>query len=305
MQSPGPLLLVATAALLCLIWGTTWAAIRIGLAGIPPFTGVALRFGIASAVLFAYARAAGVRLGSGRRERVLWLVNGLFAFTISYGVVYWAEQWVPSGLSSVLFATYPLLVAIMSHFVLPGERLSWAAVTGIALGFGGVAVIFSADFALLGGRQVLIGSLVLLLSPLAAGAATVVVKRLGAGVHPLSLTAVPMGLTAVVMGALALAVECDRPVVFDAVSVSALVYLSLFGSAITFTLYYWLLSHVAATRVALIAYVIPIVAVFVGSVFLDEPLTPRILAGTALVVLGVALTVQLHGRRLARGVRGG
>ncbi len=88
-------------ALLILIWGTTWAAIRIGLEGLPPFTGVAVRFAIASAVLLLAAAWKGWPLGSGPRARGLWLVNAVLSFSASYGVVYWAEQWVPSGLAAV------------------------------------------------------------------------------------------------------------------------------------------------------------------------------------------------------------
>lgn len=294
MGPPGRFLTVATFAALCLIWGTTWAVIRIGLEGIPPLTGVAARFAVASLLLLGLGRLLGVRLGTTRTERGLWLVNGLLAFSASYGVVYWAEQWIPSGLAAVLFATYPLMVAVLSHFTLPGERMTPAGLSGIALGFGGVAVIYSTDFSLLGGRQVFVASVVMLLSPAVSAVASVAVKRYGKGVHPLSLTAVPMGMTGVLMGTLAALFERGRPISLNAVSVGALLYLAVFGSAVTFTLYYWLLSHYAATRLSLVAYVIPVVAVFIGTVFLDETLTARTLVGSALVVVGVAVTVQSY-----------
>jgi len=297
MEAPGRLLTVATFAGLCLIWGTTWAVIRIGLEGIPPLTGVAARFAVASLLLLGLGRLLGLRLGASRAERALWLVNGLLAFSASYGVVYWAEQWIPSGLAAVLFATYPLMVALLSHFVLPGERMTPAGALGIALGFCGVAVIYSTDFSLLGGRPVFVASLVMLLSPAVSAIASVAVKRYGKGVHPLSLTAVPMGMTALLMGALAALLERGRPLRLDVVSVGAMLYLAVFGSAVTFTLYYWLLSHYAATRLSLIAYVIPVVAVFVGTVFLDETLTARTLVGSGLVVVGVAVTVQSYGAK--------
>ena len=141
--TPGAIL--AAFVLLTLVWGTTWAAIRIGLAGLPPLTGVALRFAIAGTVLAAVGLRLGVRLGGSRREVGLWVVNGILSFCISYSVVYWSEQYLPSGLTAVLFATHPLMVAVLAHFVLPGERLSRLAGLGLLLGFGGVAVIFSDD----------------------------------------------------------------------------------------------------------------------------------------------------------------
>jgi drug/metabolite transporter (DMT)-like permease len=281
----------ATVGLLTLVWGTTWAAIRVGLEGIPPFTGVAARFAIASVILLVAARLLHVRLGATRRERALWAVNTLLSFCGSYGIVYWCEQWVPSGLGSVLFATFPLFVAILAHFVLPGERLTRGALAGIVVGFAGVSVIFSEDFALLGGHDVRVAAAIMLASPVLSSMSAVAVKRWGAGIHPVSLAAVPMGATAAIMAVAAFATERERTVRLDAVSVGALVYLAVFGSAVTFSLYYWLMAEVRATRLSLIAYAIPVVAVAVGALFLDEPVTPRMLAGSLLVVLGVAFAM--------------
>jgi drug/metabolite transporter (DMT)-like permease len=280
---------ISAFVLLTLIWGTTWAAIRIGLTGIPPLTGVALRFAIAGAVLLAVALRLGIRLGSTRREVFLWVLNGLLSFCISYSVVYWSEQYLPSGLTAVLFATHPLMVAALAHFFLPGERLGRVAAAGLLLGFAGVAVIFSDDLHLLGGEQVKLAAAVLLVSPAVSAASGVAIKRWGHGIHPLSLAAVPMLLCAVVVGPLALAFERHRPLVLDARSLGALLYLALLGSALTFTVYYWLLARVSATAASLTSYSIPIVAVAVGALLFDEPLRTRLVIGSALVLAGVVV----------------
>ena len=273
--------------LLTLIWGTTWAVIRVGLQGVPPFTGVALRFTIAGALLLALAAALGVRLGRQRHEKALWVANSLLSFCLSYGIVYWSEQYIPSGLAAVLFATNPLFVAALAHVLLPGERLRPLAGLGMLLGFAGVAVIFSDDLSLLGGQSVRNAALVMLGSPLAAALSSVAVKRWGGGIHPLSLSAIPMLGAGAGMGAVAFLVERHRPVVFDARSVGALLYLAILGSAVAFTVYYWLLARASATRVALMSYLIPIVAVAVGALAFQEPLRLRLLAGSALVLAGV------------------
>ena len=233
--------LVGGFLLLTAIWGTTWAAIRVGLQGVPPFTGVALRFAIAGTLLLALAPALGVRLGRLPHEKALWVANGILSFCLSYSVVYWSEQYLPSGLAAVLFATCPLFVAVLAHFLLRRERLAPLAVVGLVLGFAGVAVIFSDDLALLGGESVRHAALVMLVSPLVS---------------------------------------------------AVLLYLAVLGSAVTFTVYYWLLARVAATRVALVSYLIPIVAVAVGAVLFDEPLRPRLLAGSALILAGVAIVTR-------------
>ena len=191
MSPPSSARLRAAFLLLTLIWGTTWAVIRLGLEGIPPLTGVALRFGIAGALLLALVRHFGVRFTWSRRELGLWAMNGLFSFSVSYTIVYWAEQHIPSGLAAVLFATYPLMVAVIAHFALPGERLGWSASVGILLGLAGVATIFSDDLQVLGGARAREVALVMLVSPLVSAIATVAIKRWGKGIHPLSLTAVP------------------------------------------------------------------------------------------------------------------
>lgn len=279
-------------ALLAIIWGTTWAMIRLGLTGMPPFTAVAARFAIASVVLLSLARVMRVPLGRQPHEKTLWLVNGVLFFSVSFGVVYWTEQYLPSGLTAVLFALFPLLVAVLAHFALPGESLQRRSVLGIVTGFAGIAVIFSEDFSTLGGGGAKLAAAVLLLSPLVSAISSVTIKKYGAGIHPISLAAVPMAICSAVMGSLAFFIERDRPVSWTPAAVGATVYLAIFGSAVTFTLYYWLLRHARASRVSLLAYLSPIIAVATGVIFFHEPLTPRIVTGAGLVIAGVALAAK-------------
>ncbi len=291
-QAPPRWLIVSAFGLLCLIWGTTWSMIQIGLQGIPPFAGVSIRFAIAAVILIGFCRLKRIPLGTSRTEWILWVVNAILAFAVSYGVVYWAEQWLPSGLTSVLFATYPLFVAVLAHLFLPAERIGWIEAVGIVTAFGGVALIYSEDLSALGGPQVATAAAVMLLSPAAASVASVSIKRWGSEIHPFSMASVPMALTAVVMGVVAFVFERDRSITWNVTSVGALLYLALLGSAVTFSIYYWLLVHLPAKRLALIAYTIPIVAVLIGALR-GEPMTARILAGSALVIGAVALTTQV------------
>lgn len=275
-----------------LIWGTTWAAIRVGLQGIPPLTGVALRFTIAGALLLALLPVFRVRLEASRRAWLVWGSNAVFTFSLAYSILYWAEQWVPSGLAAVLFASFPLLVALLAHFILPGERLTWASGIGVLIGFAGVAVIYSEDFRSLLGPQVAFAATVMLLCPVSAAIGSVLVKKWGSGIHPLSTAAVPMLLTGAILGPIAWWAESDRSVTFNGPSTLALLYLALVGSALPFTLYFWLLKRLPATRISLINYAVPVVAVIVGSLVLDEPVTFRVLLGAALVIAGTAVAVR-------------
>jgi drug/metabolite transporter (DMT)-like permease len=282
-------------ALLTAIWGTTWAAIRISLEGIPPVTGVAIRFALAGLILVAIGHFRGVRFGRDRVERRLWVVNAATTFAGSYGIVYWAEQWVPSGLAAVLYATLPLWIVVLGHFILPGERRGWSRFGGILCGFAGVAILFSEDFEKLGGPEVRFASMVFLLAPFVAAFGSLAVKRWGSAISPFSIAGVPMLLTGVAMGLLAALVERERPVAglaSGAGSWLATLYLAIFGSAVTFSLYFWLLARRSAVVASLIAYTVPICAVLVGWLAFREPVTWRLLAGGGVVLLGVAATLR-------------
>ncbi|MFQ5528131.1 MAG: DMT family transporter [Thermoanaerobaculia bacterium] len=286
MQRP---LIAGAIALLVLIWGTTWAVIRLGLEGVPPFAGVSLRFLLAAAILLLLARPLGVPDQRGPLLYRIWLVQTTFSFCVSYGVVYWAEQWVPSGLASIVFATMPLFVALFAHWRLPAEPLRLGQLAGVVGGFLGVVVLFSDDLTLAARSEILVPAVALLVSPIAAATAHVYVKKWGSGIHPMNVITVPMMLTGAAMGALSLIVETDRSIKLDFQSVGALLYLAILGSVVTFTVYYWVLERIAATRLALITLAIPMVAVLVGTVFLDEPFSARTAAGAALVLVGVGV----------------
>ncbi len=265
--------------------------IRVSLEGFPPFTGASIRFAIAATILWSIALFRGVRVG-GWKHVPIWLVQALLSFSVSYGLVYWAEQWVPSGLTSLLYSTLPLFVVLFGYVVLPEERLRRWAFLGVLMGFAGVGLIFSDDVGALAGPQVRHAALLVLLAPVGGAIAQVVVKRWGKDMHPLSLTAPPMAITAVVLGLLALAREQDRSISWETAPVLATLYLAVAGSAITFSLYFWLLQHLSATGLSLVAYAIPVVAVTVGTLWFDEPLTARMAAGGVLVIAGVAFAVR-------------
>jgi drug/metabolite transporter (DMT)-like permease len=283
-------------ATLVAIWGTTWAMIRVGLGGIPPLTGVALRFGIAGLVLWCVALIIGLRGKQLRAPLGLWAAQGLLTFGVCYGLIYWAEQWVPTGLTAVLFATFPLWVAVFAHFILPGERMQPVGLIGLVIALGGVAVLFSQDLQALGGSQVAFAAAVAMLAPLASAIAHVLIKRSGGAVHPVTLNAGSMVLASAAMGVLAVVFEHNRPVHFTAASVGALLYLAILGTTVTFSLYFWLLKHMTATGLSLTAYVVPVVAVLVGAAVFHEAITLQLLLGGALVVAGTALA----GRKRAR-----
>lgn len=270
------------------IWGSTWLAIKIGLGAMPPFLSAGMRFAIAAGILSALAWAGGIPPPREARTHAGLLALGFLNFVVNYGVVYWGEQYVSSGLTAVLFATYPLFVLLIAHFSIGAERITARKLAGVALGFAGVGVIFRSDLAVDDPRATLAVA-VILVSPVASALTSVGIKKWGHDLHPYTLTALPMAYGAVVLTAIGLAVESPRAIEWSAAAIGSLIYLALFGSVIAFVVYYRLLKVVPVSLLALVSYAFPIVAVALGWLILDEALSGSTLAGAAMVLIGIAL----------------
>jgi drug/metabolite transporter (DMT)-like permease len=273
-------------ALLCAIWSSTWLVIKGGLESVPVFSGAALRFTLAALVFVAIAPALARREGGHPPGWKLSLAMGFLNFAFSYGVVYWGEQVLPSGLASVLWATFPLMVAILGHFTLLEERLALRQWLGFVVAFAGVALLFVEDLAALGGEARWVG-LVFLLSPLSAAIGQVVIKRHGSEVSSALLNRNGMCIGAAALWGLALPLEDLSSVTWTLRGVASIVYLALFGTVTTFGLYYWLLRHASANMMSLIAYITPVAAVILGATLGDEALTGSLALGGGLVLVGL------------------
>jgi drug/metabolite transporter (DMT)-like permease len=283
---------VAVFLALTLVWGTTWAAIRISLAGIPPLSGVALRFTLAGLALLLWARVCGVAIEPSPLAWRLWWANALLTFVGSYGLVYWAEQRVPSGLAAVLFATFPLWVTLLGRRFLPGERGGGRELAGVALGFAGTGLLFSEDLELALGPGASVAAAALVVAPLLSALATVGTKRWGSALPPETLAAPPMLLAGLALAPAAAWLERDRAWSFAPAPWLATVYLALVGSSLTFPLYFWLLARRSAVTAALVSYTAPVVAVALGVALFDEPMTLRLAAGAVAILTGVAWALR-------------
>src|SRR5437773_1285173 len=179
----------AAFAMLCVIWGSTWLAIRIGLQGAPPFLAATLRFLLASITLAVLAIVFRSKWPANRTEWALVAFVGLVLFTADYGFIYWGENnGVESGLSAILFATLPLQTALVANAVLPGERLTVQKLAGIGLGFGGILLIFRGQIGTAGFDKAF-PMLAIVLSATCAAFATVAIDRSGRARHPVAVRA--------------------------------------------------------------------------------------------------------------------
>jgi drug/metabolite transporter (DMT)-like permease len=277
--------------ILCGIWGSTWLFIKIGLRDLPPFTFAGLRFVLAAAILGSIILIRRARWPRTRGEWYLIAVSGLLQFTLNYGLVFWGEQYISSGLAAVLQSTFPLFGLVIAHFYLPSERMTTLKVVGVLLGVFGVVVIFS-DQLTIAGSMAMLGSIALVLSAVVGSYSNVLVKAYGGKIDPQILAASQMVFGFVPLLAAGFAME-GNPMQFrwTVSAVVSLMYLVIVGSVIAFWLYYWLVRNMDVTNTMLIALVTPVVAVILGMLVLHEQLNWRLVAGSACIIFGLGLIV--------------
>ena len=277
--------------ILCGIWGSTWLFIKLGLNDLPPLTFAGIRFLCASSILVAIIFARGVRWPRKRSEWLLIAIVGWLQFSLNYGLVFWGEQRIPSGLAAVLQSTFPAFGLVIAHFYLPEERITPKKVMGVLLGVIGVGIVFS-DQLSFAGKAALAGSVALVLSAVCGSYGNVLVKAYGTQIDPFVLAAGQMVCGFPPLLALGIATE-GNPIHFHwtATAVIALAYLVIVGSVIAFTLFYWLVRHMDVINTMLIALVTPVVAVLLGMIVLHEKFNWRLFAGAACIISGIGLIV--------------
>jgi drug/metabolite transporter (DMT)-like permease len=288
--------------LLCLIWGSTWLFIKLGLADLPPFTFAGIRFVIASAILFAIIKVRRITLPKKRADWQLLAVTGLLSFSLNYGLVFWGEQYVSSGLAALLQATIPAFGLVIAHFYLPGEQLTATKIFGVVMGVLGVGVVFSNQLHVPGSRA-LFGSCAIVLGAACAAYANVLVKARGAKLDPAILAGGQMVFGLIPLLLVGITLE-GNPFHFHwtRMAVVALFYLAIVGSVVAFLLYYWLVQHMDVTKTMLIALVTPVIAVILGVVILSEELNWRTFAGGAMIISGIGLIVLRKSKQKATPV---
>jgi len=277
--------------ILCGIWGSTWLFIKLGLADLPPLTFAGIRFVFASAILILLILARGVRWPRKRNEWLVIAIVGLLQFSLNYGLVFWGEQRIPSGLAAVLQSTFPAFGLVIAHFYLPEERMTPRKILGVLLGFLGVAVIFS-DQLTIAGKGALLGSIALVMSAFFGSYGNVLVKAYGTQIDPFVLAAGQMVCGFPPLLALGIATEGNPfRLHWTMMAALSLAYLVVVGSVIAFTLYYWLVRHMDVTNTMLIGLVTPVVAVVLGMIVLHEKLNWRLFAGAACIISGIGMIV--------------
>ena len=286
-------------AIIYLVWGSTFLAIRVGVHEVPPFLLAAMRFLVAGLALYAWMIARGERSPSPRQWIAAFLLASMI-FVLDYGSLFWAEQRVPSGIAAVMLATIPVFMALAEIVFLGTQRMTLRLGLAFVVGIAGVAVLMSRSFNLGGVPIDTKGAIALIAAAVSWSAASVLTRKLplpdsktmSSGAQMLA-GGILLTLAAAVLG------EFRN---FHPASVSrdawvALAYLIVAGSIVGFTAYVWLIHHESPTKVGTYAYVNPVVAVLLGYFWGGEALDPRTILGTLCVLASVVVITTAPAKR--------
>jgi drug/metabolite transporter (DMT)-like permease len=278
---------IAAFVALCIIWSSTWLAIKLGLRDLPPISFVALRFIIAVVVLLAISVGRVPLLPRDRGDFKLLAWTGVLMFAINYALLFWAELYVSSGLSAVLQATIPIFGMVFAHYIIPSEPLRAARIAGAVLAIGGVAVICSRllDF---GGLLAFWGGVAIVFGAAGAAFSNVLLKARAIRLAPAMIAAWQMIFGLVPLVVTGFLVE-GNPFHFHwtARATFCLFYLAIPGSAFAFLLLYWLMPRMSVTNLQTISFITPPGAVLFGWLLGGESFSLWSLVGGALILAGV------------------
>lgn len=295
--------LVAAFAIIYLVWGSTFLAIKIGVAEVPPFLFAAMRFLAAGVLLYGGLRLRGVAAPTGREWGSV-AKMAVLVFVVDYGLLFWAHRRVPSGTAALLVATIPLFMTLSEVWILRTARLTLRVAGALLVGLLGVAALVVPAQGLIGEAVDSAGAAALLVAALAWAIASALSRKL-----PLPADKAMSSGAQMLLGGAMLALAASllgelrgfEPATVSPAAWWALAYMVVPGSIVAFTAYVWLLHHVSPTKVGTYAYVNPVVAVILGYLFGGESLGPRTLLGAALVLVSVVvLTTQPAARVTAK-----
>lgn len=282
---------LAAFAVIYFVWGSTFLAIRVGVREVPPLLFAAMRFFLAGLVLYLWVTARGERQPSVRQWGAAALL-AFFVFVCDYGLLFWAEQRVPSGIAAVMLALIPLFMALAEILFLGTQKLTWRLAVALAVGLGGVGVLMSRSLHLGGTPVDRMGALALVVASLSWSVSSVLTRKVPLPESKMMSSGAQMLAGGTLLFLVAAGLGEFRGLRFGNVSRGAwwaLLYLIVAGSIIGYTAYLWLIHRESPTKVGTYAYVNPVVAVLVGYFLGGEALDLRTVLGTLLVLVSVVV----------------
>ncbi|HEV3039663.1 MAG TPA: EamA family transporter [Candidatus Angelobacter sp.] len=290
--------------LLCLIWGSTWLAIRFVVGDVPPFLGASIRFFLAAGVLLIPAFFRRDRWPKHDYQWNALLVLGFTMIAIPYGLIFWAEQYIKSSLTAVLFSANPLIVALLTPIMMQ-RKVPRQAVFAMVVAFGGIIALLCTDLAISG--KTLLGGVAVLGATLISAWSVVFAKKRLHDLDTVFATGMQMLIGAVGLLWATWALESHKSVTWTGKAIAALVFLAVVGSAIAFAVYYWLLKSVQPYQLSTISLLVPAIALLEGNLLNNEGVTITMLVASMVVLgsVGVALRADSDGGNIALPLREG
>ncbi len=281
-----PRIILALVAL-SVIWGSTWMAIRVLVTAVPPMQSASLRFLLASAILLPIIQWKRLPWPTGRGLHATLLLS-LSMIAVPSALTFWSEQRLSSGLTALIFGAMPLMTACLTPWM-AGRSVPRRAWEAMIVGLGGLGLVMSG--AILTSRWQAVGAVAVLLAVSMYAASSVYAKEALAGVHPFVGAAIQFFLGGIWLALASMMFERGRTSTWNTSAIVALVFLSVFASALSFTLYYWLLQRIEAYQLTSLQLIVPVLAVAEGALLLMEPVPWTTIAGAA-VVLGSIVFVM-------------
>jgi len=276
------------------IWGSSWLAIKVGLEYLPPFLFAGIRFAVASVFLIFLVPVLHARIPRDSFSWGIMLVIGIFQITLCYGLTFWGEQYITSGLTAVLSATLPFFIVIFARVLVKSERITRRKIVGICVAFVGVSVIFwpslMSPFSSV--KLSLLGSLAIVVSTASGGVGTVIAKKYSNRIDPTTNVLVQSIIGSVTLSSVGLVTERDVAFEFTPTVIAVVLYLGIICSALAFVGFYWLLTKITATNISLILLITPVIALLLGWLILQEELAPAVALGALLILSGVYVTLE-------------
>ena len=297
-----PVAVWSTYAALVAIWSSTWVAIKLGLDDLPPLLGAGMRFAAAGLALLA---ACVMTRRSLRTDPVLAALLAALPFAASYGLIYWGEQYVPSGLTAVLFGCMPLYVALLSAAFLPAEQPTRRLFAGIAIALGGLVLAFGESLALGSEERAGLAAAAVVASPLCSAIGNLSIKLRAGALDPLALNGWAMLGGGVALLAASAPTEDWGAAEWTGQAVASVLYLAVFGTALTFVVLTLLLRELPTLALSYLPLILPFGALLFGWALEDERLTAPAIGGAVLVAAGlyVAQRTARPRRRVAAPAR--